>query len=321
MIVADALCKNFWFYQKEPSLWGACKSFFHRKWQEKKVLTDLSFEIQPGEIVGLVGPNGAGKTTLIKILSGIIHPSAGKVTVLGYIPSDRKKEFRKNIGLIMGQKTQLWWDLPALDCFLLNQAIYKIPNAEFKERLNVLSEILEVSDYLKVPVRKLSLGQRMKMELIFSLLHHPKVVYLDEPTLGLDYSAQKAIRFFLKEYNKRYKPIVILTSHYMADIESLCHKILLLNKGNLIFQGPLNKLMESYSLNKIVTIILNSPFPCDLSNKWLLSASDTRLEVILKVPTQALNKDLPTFLSNLDIADISIKDEDIAEVIHHLLIK
>jgi len=209
---------------------------------EKWAVKDISFSVGPGEIVGLVGANGAGKTTLVKILSGIVYPTSGDAKVLGYTPWERSSALRKQVALIMGPKAQLWWDLPAADCFLLLKEIYEIPKADFKKNLDFLVKVLGVSGQLKIQIRRLSLGERMKMELIAALLHSPKVVFLDDPTIGLDITAQRAVRKFILSYKQERSPAMILTSHYMEDIEELCERLIIIREGSIVYDGPTQKI-------------------------------------------------------------------------------
>jgi ABC-2 type transport system ATP-binding protein len=214
-ISVKGLSKYYQVHQKEPGLSGSIKSLFNRKYYDVKAVDDISFEIGEGELVGFIGPNGAGKTTTLKTLSGLLYPTQGEVSVLGYTPWKRQAEFQKQFALVMGQKNQLWWDLPAIESFILNKEIYEVPKAQYEQTLEELSTLLDVKALLKVQVRKLSLGERMKMELIAALIHSPKVLFLDEPTIGLDVVAQKKMRDFVKAYNLKYKATIILTSHYM----------------------------------------------------------------------------------------------------------
>ena len=252
MIHVENLSKTFHVHRKEPGLRASVRSLFRRERVEKQAVRSVSLDVAEGEIVGLVGPNGAGKTTLVKMLAGIIHPTAGTAQVLGHEPWKRDDDFRRQIALIMGQKAQLWWDLPAADSFLLLREIYRIPEAQYRETLDTLSEMLAVKDELTVQLRRLSLGERMKMELIAALLHRPRVVFLDEPTIGLDLTAQRAIRDFLLTYRETHRPAMILTSHYMEDIERLCKRIVIIRDGEFIFDGPLQQVMDRYVTNKTV---------------------------------------------------------------------
>ncbi|MEO0247148.1 MAG: ATP-binding cassette domain-containing protein [candidate division WOR-3 bacterium] len=239
---------------KEPGFRGIFQSIFKRKYLEVLALNDISFEIAPGEFIGYIGPNGAGKTTTMKILSGILYPTSGEVTVLGYVPTERKRDFLKKITFIMGQKTQLWWDLPAMDSFLLLKKIYEIPDREFQREIDELSDLLNVKELLKVPLRKLSLGERMKMELIAGLLHGPEVIFLDEPTIGLDFVSQERIHEFLKYYNENKGKTIILTSHYVRDIDRLCKRIIFIHKGRIFFDGERDKFIEKFTKNRILTV-------------------------------------------------------------------
>lgn len=237
------------------------KSLFSRKEIEKHAVAGVSFSIGEGEIVGLIGANGAGKTTLVKMLAGIIHPSGGSARVLGYDPWERDDRLRNQVALIMGQKAQLWWDLPAADCFLLLREIYRIPEAEFRKTLDELVSVLGVEEQLNIQIRRLSLGERMKMELLAALLHTPRVVYLDEPTIGLDLTAQRAIREFVLRYQQKHSPAMILTSHYMEDIERLCKRIMIIRDGVIVYDGALDQVVKMYATHKIVTVHLPEDGP------------------------------------------------------------
>lgn len=248
------LKKYFKVAQKGEGFSASITSLFKREYKEVRAVDEISFEIQPGEMVAFLGPNGAGKTTTLKMLSGILYPTSGEVNVLGFKPQDRKPEFQKQISLVMGQKNQLWWDLPPTDTFLLNKDIYKIPSDKYKTTLDELIELLEVQDILSTPVRKLSLGQRMKCELIVSLLHQPQVIFLDEPTIGLDIVIQKKIRAFLKDYNKKYNATIILTSHYMDDVKEICDRVILINHGRKVYDDQIKKLISQYANEKYLRV-------------------------------------------------------------------
>lgn len=253
MIEARHLSKHFRIYKKAPGLLGSLRSFVHREYTMTPAVDDFSFQVERGEFVGLLGPNGAGKTTLMKMMTGIIVPTKGELKVLDFTPSERRKNFRQKIALVMGQKSQLWWDIPAMDSLLLLQKYYEISDADFNQRVNELGEILDVRHVLQVHVRKLSLGERMKLELMASLLHEPEVIFLDEPTIGLDLVAQKNIRDFLLDYQKRRKVTIILTSHYMADVEALCSRIVLILGGRKRFDGAISSFEEILGKEKFVT--------------------------------------------------------------------
>lgn len=325
MIEVHRLSKSFRVHQKDPGLKGSIRSLFRRKWVEKHALKEVSLSIAPGEIVGLIGANGAGKTTLVKSLAGIIHPSSGEARVLGYHPWKRENPFRKQIALIMGQKAQLWWDLPAADCFLLLKEIYQIPEQEFNNRLKTLSSRLDVESLLTTQIRRLSLGERMKMELIAALLHHPQVVFLDEPTIGLDLTSQNAIREFLLEYREEHHPAMILTSHYMEDIERLCKRIVIIKEGEFIYDGPLKEVSSRFAQSKVVTLHLKEKPNIDLLKRTLPSSLGTildnphSLELKVKVPRSAIAEAASFFLSQLSVVDLSIEEEEIGTIIENIM--
>jgi len=303
MIRLQNVSKKFKSPLKEPGLKGSIKNLFFRKYKEKMALEDVSFELQQGEIVGLIGANGAGKTTLVKILSGIIHPSNGSVSVIGFNPWERSDLYRKQMSVIMGQKSQVWWDLPALDSFLLLKEIYQIPQDIYQKNLDFLTEALRMKDHLKTQVRRLSLGERMKVELIAALLHQPKVIFLDEPTIGLDISAQKAVREFIKNYQQEFKPITILTSHYMEDIKELCPRIIILSSGKKIYDGDLDKIESTFSDKKNITAVHDG-----------------------KLIKETISKEtLPSYLEGLiksgQITDVTIQNPSIEDIIEELMLR
>jgi ABC-2 type transport system ATP-binding protein len=246
VIVVDGLTKNFRVAQKDPGLWPALRGVLRPRYRDVHAVKSIRFEINEGELVGFLGPNGAGKTTTLKMLSGLLHPTSGVAHVLGFVPWKRERAFQKQFTMVMGQRTQLWWDLPAWDSFLLNKEIYEIPEAQFKETVDELSSLLEIDEMLDVPVKRLSLGQRMKAELACCLLHRPKVLLLDEPTIGLDVVMQKKVRDFILSYNRRWKATILLTSHNMEDVSELCTRAMLINHGRLLFDGSLPQLRTRY---------------------------------------------------------------------------
>lgn len=247
IIEVNKLSKVYRVPKKQPGVIGTLKSLVSRDANEVKAVHDVSFTVEPGELVGFLGPNGAGKTTTLKMLTGILIPTAGEAKVLGYTPFDRPHDLLRQLTLVMGNKAQLWWDLPAYDGFLVLREVYEVDHAVFKERLDFLVDALDVGDKISTQLRKLSLGERMKCELIASMLHNPKLAFLDEPTLGLDVVSQKRIRLFLKDLNEKEGTTMILTSHYMQDVEELCERVILIDHGTLKFDGPLSKLLETYS--------------------------------------------------------------------------
>ena len=257
MIEVDKLTRIFRTYKKQPGFWGGVKGLFKRDFEELAAAKDVSFSIKEGEFVGFLGPNGAGKTTTLKMLSGLIYPTRGTARVAGFDPTKRENDYRRIFALVLGQKNQLWWDLPAIESFLLMRHIYGLPADQWQETLDELVDLLDVREKLNVMVRELSLGERMKMELIAALLHRPKVLFLDEPTIGLDVVSQRAVRNFLRAYNKRHRVTILLTSHYMADIQELCERVIVIHKGQKIYDGNLDRLEtgSAGTRQKIVTFL------------------------------------------------------------------
>ncbi len=253
-IIVEHFSKHYRVAQSHSGLLGGITSFVAPDYKDISAVDDISFTIKEGELVGFIGPNGAGKTTTLKCLSGLLYPTSGVLSVLGHMPFAKKKEFLQNIALVMGQKNQLWWDLPPMETFLLNKAIYEISNTQFNQTLDELVDLLHISEILNQPVRKLSLGQRMKCELVAALIHRPKVLFLDEPTIGLDVMMQKVVRDFIKEYNKKFNATVLLTSHYMDDIEYLCKRVMVINEGHLMYDGSIDKLVKNVTSHKEISL-------------------------------------------------------------------
>ncbi len=257
IIQVNNLTKQYDYYKKEAGMLASVKSLFKREKLYVDAVKNIDFTIEEGELVGFLGPNGAGKTTTLKMLSGILYPTSGEARVLGHIPWKREAAYQKQFALVMGQKNQLWWDLPAMESFVLNKEIYEVSDKDFKKSLDELMSVLDIADFVNIPVRKLSLGQRMKCELIAALLHKPKVLFLDEPTIGLDVVAQQNIRDFLKLYNKENKTTIILTSHYMEDIEKLCKRVVIIDHGKIMYDGGLDDLIRKHISYKLLTITFN----------------------------------------------------------------
>lgn len=318
IIDVSSLKKFYQVHKKEPGLAGSVKSLFKRKYEDVKAVDDISFQIEEGELIGFIGPNGAGKTTTLKCLSGLLYPTSGFVSVLGFNPMQRKNNFLKQISLVMGQKNQLWWDLPAMETFLLNKEIYEIPKNQFEENLNELVELLEVKDVLKVQVRKLSLGQRMKCELIATLLHSPRVLFLDEPTIGLDVVSQKKMRDFIREYNRLKKSTIILTSHYMGDVKELCKRVIIIDKGKLIFDGQLAEITEKYADHKIISVV----FSKDLDIKKLEKIGEIKEfnfpKAIISVKRAVASAAASELLQNFPVLDLNIEEVAIEDVIREV---
>jgi ABC-2 type transport system ATP-binding protein len=315
MIDVQKLQKQYIVHEKEPGLLGSLRSFVVRKQRVVNAVAGVSFQIAAGEMVGFLGPNGAGKTTTLKMLSGLLHPSGGMVTVAGYSPKERRSAFLKKITLVMGQKQQLLWDLPALDSFLVNQAIYEIPDAEFKATMDEFTELLELDGILKKQVRKLSLGERMKCELAAALLHRPKVLFLDEPTIGLDVNMQVRIREFIGAYNRRFNAAVILTSHYMADVIALCQRVIVIDKGAIIFDGNLSQLVEQMSPHKIIRLQLATPVTAEQLDMYGHVVQHDGLRAEINVPRNETGALAARLLTELPVADVTIEDPPIEAII------
>lgn len=292
------------------------RSIFIRKTQEIKAVDDISFAIDQGELVGFIGPNGAGKTTTLKCLSGLLYPSTGSIKVFGFTPFERKKEFLKQISLVMGQKNQLWWDLPAMETFRLNKEIYEIEEKAFQKTLAELSGLLEIENLLTVPVRQLSLGQRMKMELVAALLHRPKVLFLDEPTIGLDVVMQKKVRDFIAEYNRQYSSTILLTSHYMTDVKQLCRRLIIIDHGRIVYDGDFKNLVMKYANFKIITVLFKER---NLDKDKLAKIGQIKEidlpKVVFAVPVAQATSIAARILQNLPVEDLNIEEPEIEEVI------
>jgi ABC-2 type transport system ATP-binding protein len=315
IILAEALSKIYAVAVKQPGWKGTIDHFFHRQYRSVEAVRDVTFQIEPGEVVGFLGPNGAGKTTTLKMLTGLIYPSAGKVRVAGSIPFRREPSFLQKITLVMGQKQQLIWDLPTLDSLKINAAVYDIPETVFQQRVGELTEMLSLQGKLTQPVRKLSLGERMKAELLAALLHQPQVLFLDEPTLGLDVNAQVSVRDFLREYNQRYRATVLLTSHYMADITALCDRVLLIHQGHLIYDGGLDSLLERFAPYREVCVELAQPRSRqELATYGELESLEGRC-VRLLVQREGLTRAIARLLAELDVVDLTVIDPPVEEVI------
>lgn len=297
-ILVDKLSKSYQVNKKKPGLRGAIEGLYKREYDTVDAVKNISFLIEEGELVGFIGPNGAGKTTTLKMCSGLLYPTSGSVRVLGHDPWAREYSFLTQISLVMGQKNQLWWDLPALESFSLTKDIYGISDSKYQETLNALVEMLDLQDVLNIQVRKLSLGQRMKAELVAALIHRPKVLFLDEPTIGLDVVMQQAMRDFIKNYNREFGGSIILTSHYMEDVKELCKRVIIIDKGSILYDGLLGDVIKKFSKHKIIEVIL-----------------ENGKKEEHKVARNKVAEKASELLKKLPVADINIKEPDIQDVI------
>ncbi|HEY8407606.1 MAG TPA: ATP-binding cassette domain-containing protein [Gaiellaceae bacterium] len=293
--------KVFKVPEREAGLRASVASLFNRRWQDVRAVDGVSFEVGPGEVVGFLGPNGAGKTTTLKMLSGLLHPTGGEARVLGHVPWKRERDYLRRMTLVMGNRNQLQWDLPALDSFELNRAIYRLPREDFRTTRDELIELLDIGDLVRKPVRQLSLGERMKVEVVGSLLHLPQVLFLDEPTIGLDVTMQKRIRSFVAAYNERYGATVLLTSHYMADVEALCKRVIVIHHGRLLFDGRLDALVDRFGAYKTIEAVL--------------ADGET---LTLQVPRDETSAATARLLADHDVHDLTVEDPPIEDVIEQV---
>jgi ABC-2 type transport system ATP-binding protein len=315
IIEADGLSKTYRVYQKKEGLLGALRGLFNREYKEVKAVENVRFTIEPGEIVGFLGPNGAGKTTTLKMLAGLIYPTNGSARVLGHVPWQREDAFRRRFALVMGQKNQLWWDLPAADSFQLHREIYSLPTDQFTRTLGELTELFGVKELTRQPVRELSLGERMKMELIAALLHQPQLLLLDEPTIGLDVIAQVTIQKCLRDYNMLRGVTILLTSHYMRDVEALCKRVLVITHGKLVYDGQLAGITERFGNEKLVKLQFDGEAsPADLSEFGEVTSREGPI-VELKVNRQRVPEVLAAILARYTVMDISILDPPLDQMI------
>ncbi len=319
MIEVENLTRVFRTYKKQPGFWGGVKGLFKREFEETRAADSVSFSIKEGELVGFLGPNGAGKTTTLKMLSGLIYPTSGSARVAGFDPSKRENAYRRLFALVLGQKNQLWWDLPAIESFTLLRAIYGLPADQYKATLDELVQLLGIGPKLNVMVRELSLGERMKMELIAALLHRPRVLFLDEPTIGLDVLSQKAVREFLRDYNRRYKTTILLTSHYMADISSLCERVIVIDHGKKIYDGDLNRIAGAGAGQRIIKFKpRDGAFPAD----WKPAHGTVKVgddgEILLHVPSEHVTAVCQQILNHGAVDDITIQDVPLEDIISEL---
>ncbi len=321
IIDVSHLTKTYEYYKKEAGLGAALRGLFSREKLFTTAVNDISFEIAEGEFVGFLGPNGAGKTTTLKMLSGILHPTAGTARVMGFTPWERRREFQKQFALVMGQKNQLWWDLPAVDSFMLNKEIYEVSDRAYKQTMGELTDLLDINDIIDRPVRKLSLGQRMKAELVAALLHAPRVLFLDEPTIGLDVVSQLKIREFLKKYNTEKKTTIVLTSHYMDDVEALTRRVIMIDHGAKIFDGPLEEMMATYVDHKILEVTFTEPvYKKDFKGCGDITEFNPQ-RVVLSVAKKDVRATATKLLNNFPVDDILINEESLDDVVRKMFQK
>jgi ABC-2 type transport system ATP-binding protein len=318
VIEVRALRKEYTVHRRPPGLRAALSSLFRRRYEVVKAVDGIDFSVAPGERVGFLGPNGAGKTTTLKVLSGLLHPTSGEATVAGFLPRRREPDFLKSITLVMGQKQQLLWDLPPAETFALNRAIYQIPRAEFEATVRELTDLLELGDLLGKPTRQLSLGERMKCELAAALLHRPRVLFLDEPTIGLDVTMQATVRQFVQAYNERHGATVLLTSHYMDDVLALCPRVIVIDRGRLIYDGDLTRLTREVRPDKRIVVRLGRPVPAaELSRFGQLVAAD-EARAVVRVRAAEVSSVVARMLSALPVSDLTVEDPPLEEVMSEI---
>lgn len=321
LIEVSELTKSYTYNKKQSGVLGSVKQLFNSKKITNTAVNHVSFSIEEGELVGFLGPNGAGKTTTLKMLSGILYPTSGTATVLGYTPWERKRAYQQQFSIVLGQKNQLWWDLPAMNSFLLNKEIYRIPDKQFSKSLDELVQLLDVKDCVDIQVRKLSLGQRMKCEIIASLLHQPKVLFLDEPTIGLDVISQLKMREFIRTYNTLAKTTILLTSHYMEDVEALCRRVIIIDRGIIIFDGALQQLVENFADHKELKITFLEPVAQSKIKSFGRIIEYAPQRVVLAVPKAKYKSIASQFLQHFPIDDILIDEPNLDDVIRDIFTK
>lgn len=317
-IQLDNLQKTYRVTEREAGAKASVQSLFRRKFKEVRAVEGVSFSVAPGEVVGFLGPNGAGKTTTLKMLAGLLHPTGGSATVLGHTPWKREPELLRNISLVMGNRNQLMFDIPAMDSFLVNQAIYQIPKAQFQETLEELVELLDLKDLLKKPVRGLSLGERMKCELAASLLHRPQVLFLDEPTLGVDVTMQGRIRQFVQDHNARHGATILLTSHYMADVTALCKRVIVIHKGTLLYDGALDELTDRIAPFKLVRLDLDSEEAAGRADQYAEVVEKQGAKVTLRTSRSETSPVVARLLAELPVLDLTVEDPPIEAIIEQV---
>ncbi len=321
IISTHNLNKEFKISIKQPGLRGVVRSFFKKEYKSVHAVKDLSIQINKGELVGFLGPNGAGKTTTLKLLSGLLYPTSGSLSILGHVPSKRERSFQKKFSMVMGQRTQLWWDLPARETFKLNQKIYEIPDKIYHAWVEELIEFLDLKELVDIPVKKLSLGERMKAELACALLHSPEVLLLDEPTLGLDLVMQKKLRGFIHQYNEKTGATILLTSHNMSDVEELCKRVMIIDGGRLLFDGSLEKIVHHFAPDKLVTLSSSSPLSQEQLQKLGVVISINGKSARVEVPRKEVISRIQALFSQGSLTDLAIEELPIEEIIRRVFLK
>jgi ABC-2 type transport system ATP-binding protein len=314
-ITTTALTKDYRAPEKEPGLGGALRALFHRKFRTTRAVDGIDLNIEEGELVGFLGANGAGKTTTLKMLSGLLTPTSGTATVMGHVPWKRQAAFQRRFSLVMGQRTQLWWEIPAIETFRLNQVIYGLSDADYKRNLDELVSLLELQECLTVPVKKLSLGQRMRAELAAALLHKPALLLLDEPTLGLDVVMQKKVREFIRDYNRRSGATILLTSHNMDDVVELCPRVLVIERGRVLYDGSLEKLVERYAAHKVIEAVFSEPVARERLEGLGRVTRFEELKAVIEVPRKEVSKRAAELLMRLPVADLTIDEAPIDDIV------
>ena len=317
-IVVKGLAKHYKVHRRPPGLWAAVRSVFNRRYETVKAVEGLSFALAAGERVGFLGPNGAGKTTTLKVLSGLLHPTGGEVEVAGFVPRKRERAFLEKITLVMGQKQQLLWDLPPSESFALNRALYDVPRAQFDATMKELDDLLELGPLISKPTRQLSLGERMKCELAAALLHRPRVLFLDEPTIGLDVSMQASVREFVRAYNQRHGATVILTSHYMQDVLALCPRVIVIDRGHLVYDGDLQALARRVNPDKRVIVKLAQPVERASLERYAAVVEHEPARAVLRVAAPSLRGAVAGLLVALPIVDLTIEDPPLEEIMRQV---
>ncbi len=320
VIDVQNLRKTYTYHKKAPGLWSSVTSLFHREQLTTEAVKGISFSVSEGELVGFLGPNGAGKTTTLKMLAGILYPTSGTASVLGYVPWERKTAYQKQFSIVMGQKNQLWWDLPAMESFLLNKEIYEISDQQFDESLDELTTLLNLKDVLNVQARKLSLGQRMKAELTAALLHRPRVLFLDEPTIGLDVVSQEKMREFIRAYNQKKKTTIILTSHYMEDVEALAKRVIIIDRGAIFYDGQLSELVSKVNEFKTVRVTFTADVVRTRVAQYGEIVEHSLRTATLRIPRAGSALKTASILQNLPVDDITVEEEPVDDIIRQIFI-